>query len=76
MYRKEQKIPLVTRRNRCTSTYLFWYMTTGSFSRSVRSRPLPLEMTSGCFLVNSQPIWAKKKPLLELWGSASVSEYL
>jgi hypothetical protein len=51
-------------------------MTSGSFSRSLMSMFLPLLMTSGCFLLISQPMWEKKNPRLELWGSASVSLYL
>ena len=56
--------------------YFFWILMTGSFSKSEQSSFLPLAMTSGCFLVRSHPTWAKKKPRLELWGSASVSLYL
>ena len=53
--------------------YFFWNRTTGSASRSLMSTVLPSLMTSGCFRTISHPIWAKKKPLLMLWGSASVS---
>lgn len=61
---------------RGSGAYSFWIMTSGSFSRSLMSMFLPLLMTSGCFLLISQPMWEKKNPRLELWGSASVSLYL
>lgn len=58
------------------NTYFFWNANMGSLSRSLRSIPLPFSLTSGCFLQSSQPTCEKKKPLLALCGSASVSLYL
>lgn len=57
-------------------TYSFWKRKTGSAFKSAMSSPLPLAITSGCFLHKSQPTCEKKKPLVALCGSASVSEYL
>lgn len=57
-------------------TYFFCHLRIGSAYRSLRSIPLPLVLTSGCFLQRSQPTWEKKNPRLALCGSASVSLYL
>lgn len=56
--------------------HLFCHMTIGSDSRSLISTAFLFAITSGCGVVKSQPMWAKKKPLFTLWGSASVSLYL
>lgn len=58
------------------NTYFLWNARTGSASRSEMSSPLPLAITSGCFLHKSQPTCEKKNPRVALCGSASVSEYL
>lgn len=50
---------------RKTNTHFLWKRNTGSFSRSLMSNPLPLEITSGCFLHSNQPTCEKKKPLNE-----------
>lgn len=57
-------------------TYLLWNITIGSLSRSEMSIFFPFAITSGCFRIMSQPQCEKKNPLVELCGSASVSEYL
>jgi hypothetical protein len=61
--------------NSCStvSAYFWWKATTGSSMMSRMSIIFPHRNTSGCFVCMSQPTWAKKKPRLELWGSASVS---
>lgn len=50
-----------------------WKTTTESAITSDMSTSLPFLSTSGCFLCMSHPTCAKKNPLLELCGSASVS---
>lgn len=55
---------------------LFCHITMGSASRSLTSTVLRLATTSGWGVVKLHPTWAKKKPLLTSWGSASVSLYL
>lgn len=58
------------------ATYFRWNTTTSSASRSLTSSLRPFSTTSGCLRTSSQPMCAKKKPRMALWGSASVSEYL
>lgn len=67
---------LMTWRQRVVFTYLLWNITILSAYRSLISICFPFVLTSGCFLTISHPTCEKKKPLLALWGSASVSEYL
>lgn len=67
-------ILLVPKNKDCT--HFFWNMTRGSASKSDISISFPFWITMGCFLLISQPTCEKKKPLLALWGSASVSVYL
>lgn len=56
--------------------HLFCHMTSRSASKSLMSTAFRFETTSGCGVIKSHPTCAKKKPLLTLWGSASVSLYL
>ena len=56
--------------------YLCWNLTTGSAQTSLTSTVFPFSITSFCFRAMSQPICAKKKPLLTLCGSALVSANL
>lgn len=53
-----------------------WNLTNGSLSISLMSILLPSLITSGCFFIMSQPMWAKRKPRFASWGSAVVSENL
>lgn len=57
-------------------TYLFCHITIGSCSKSLISTAFRFSTTSGWGVSTSQPTCEKKKPLLALWGSASVSLYL
>lgn len=61
-----------TWKNEEEQSHLSWNMMIGSFSRSLMSIPLPFLMTSGCFSTNTHPMWLKKTPLAELYGSASI----